>query len=519
MFDIGWTELLLIAVVAIVVIGPKDLPRAMRTVGQWTTKMKRMAGDFQRQFNEAVREAELDDVKNQVTKLGKIDPMADLKKSLTKVDTDLKADLKKVDDSIAGSLAKPDAVNPVPKTPPRRARRRRCAGCRRRDCRPRGGGHRVGGARCGRRRGGGEAMTAIIPKPPEEDEIEASRAPLMEHLIELRKRLMWAMLAILIAFIVCFFFAEHIYNVLVFPYEWASGPDRDIKLIYTAPQEFLITQIKLAFFGAVFIAFPVIASQVYKFVAPGLYKNERQAFLPYLIATPLLFILGACVVYFGVMPLAMTFFLSMEQAGAPGQASIELLPKVNEYLSLIMMLILAFGFVFQLPVVLTLLARIGVVTSRLAQVVAALRHRLRLRHRRGADPARRDLPAQPRDPDDPPLRGLDPLGEAGRAPPPRSRGRRRRLRRRRSRGVGPERWAFHRLPAYGLPPMRRLLAREEVLAASAASVSQRDGCGFRASRRYEVPPSCHPRESGDPVTTAVLHRDSASFTGCPLSRA
>jgi sec-independent protein translocase protein TatB len=118
MFDIGWTELLLIAVVAVVVIGPKDLPRAMRTVGQWTTKMKRMAGDFQRQFNEAVREAELDDVKNQVTKLAKIDPMADLKKSLTKVDTDLKADLKKVDDSIAASLAKPDAVNPVPKTPP-----------------------------------------------------------------------------------------------------------------------------------------------------------------------------------------------------------------------------------------------------------------------------------------------------------------------------------------------------------------------------------------------------------------
>jgi len=208
-------------------------------------------------------------------------------------------------------------------------------------------------------------MTAIVPKPnePVEDEIEASRAPLMEHLIELRKRLMWAILAILIAFLVCFFFAKHIYNVLVFPYEWASGPDRDIKLIYTAPQEFLITQIKLAFFGAVFIAFPVIASQVYKFVAPGLYKNERQAFLPYLIATPLLFILGACVVYFGVMPLAMTFFLSMEQAGGPGQASIELLPKVNEYLSLIMMLILAFGFVFQLPVVLTLLARIGVVNS------------------------------------------------------------------------------------------------------------------------------------------------------------
>jgi sec-independent protein translocase protein TatB len=118
MFDIGWTELLVIAVVAIVVIGPKDLPRAMRAVGQWTGRVKRMAGDFQRQFNEAVREAELDDVKNEVAKLGKLDPMGDLKKTVTKTGTDLKADLKKVDDSIATSLAKPDAVNPVPKPAP-----------------------------------------------------------------------------------------------------------------------------------------------------------------------------------------------------------------------------------------------------------------------------------------------------------------------------------------------------------------------------------------------------------------
>jgi sec-independent protein translocase protein TatC len=201
------------------------------------------------------------------------------------------------------------------------------------------------------------------PKPPDEDEIEASRAPLMEHLIELRKRLMWAMAAILVAFILCFAVAGHIYNILVWPYEWASPPDRVIKLIYTAPQEFLITQIKLAFFGAVFVAFPVIATQIYKFVAPGLYKHERNAFLPYLIATPVLFVIGAAVVYFGVMPLALRFFLSMEQAGGPGEAAIELLPKVDEYLSLIMMLILAFGFVFQLPVILTLLARIGVLTS------------------------------------------------------------------------------------------------------------------------------------------------------------
>ena len=120
-------------------------------------------------------------------------------------------------------------------------------------------------------------MTATTPKP-EEDEIEASRAPLIDHLIELRKRLMWAMLAILIAFIACFLVAGHIYNILVFPYEWASPAGRDIKLIYTAPQEFLITQIKLAFFGAVFIAFPVIASQVYKFVAPGPLQERAPGF-------------------------------------------------------------------------------------------------------------------------------------------------------------------------------------------------------------------------------------------------
>src|ERR1700730_11136409 len=184
----------------------------------------------------------------------------------------------------------------------------------------------------------------------------------MDHLIELRQRLIYALVGIGIGFLICFAFATDIYNLLVWPYQVARGQGQKIEMIYTAPHEFFFTKLKLALFGAVFLAFPMIAYQVYKFVAPGLYRNERDAFRPYLLWTFLLFITGAMVVYFVVMPLAMKFFLSMEQTG--GLVEIHLQARVSEYLSLIMTLILGFGIMFQLPVVLTLLAQAGIIRAQ-----------------------------------------------------------------------------------------------------------------------------------------------------------
>jgi sec-independent protein translocase protein TatC len=202
----------------------------------------------------------------------------------------------------------------------------------------------------------------------DDKQVEESQAPLMEHLIELRRRLIWAIVAFFAAFLLCFFYAKQLFNILVIPFkwavQWAGLPHDKVELIYTAPQEFFFTQVKVAMFGGMLLAFPVIATQVYKFVAPGLYRNERKAFLPFLFASPILFLIGGALVYFFFTPMVMWFFLAMQQTGPDSEVQISLLPKVSEYLSLIMTLIFSFGLVFQLPVVTSLLVRAGLLTEQ-----------------------------------------------------------------------------------------------------------------------------------------------------------
>jgi sec-independent protein translocase protein TatC len=191
-----------------------------------------------------------------------------------------------------------------------------------------------------------------------------SQGSFVEHFTELRSRLVKSIVYLFIFFIICYFFAENIYRFLVEPYADAvRGDELNRRLIFTALHETFITYLKVAFFTSLFVTSPIILTQIWKFIAPGLYKNEKKALLPYLVATPTLFLMGGLLVYYLVMPLAIKFFLSFETVAEINSLPIQLEAKVNEYLSLIMRLIFAFGISFQLPVLLSLLARVGFIDS------------------------------------------------------------------------------------------------------------------------------------------------------------
>ncbi len=196
-------------------------------------------------------------------------------------------------------------------------------------------------------------------------DVENYKMPLLEHLVELRRRLLYCVVAILVLFVVCYAFSVEIYGFLVQPLaDILADKGGERRMIYTALHEAFFTYIKVSFFAAMFIGFPLIAIQIWMFVAPGLYKNERKAFLPFLIATPGLFFFGGAMAYYVIFPLAWRFFLGFELSGAEGALPIQLEAKVDQYLSLVMQLIFAFGLCFQIPVALTLLGQAGLLSSQ-----------------------------------------------------------------------------------------------------------------------------------------------------------
>ena len=397
MFDFAWSEIALIAVVALIAIGPKDMPAAIRAVTDWIKKARRMAAEFQTHVDEMVREADLSEVRSldqrnpQLRHQGR-DRARRSTRTARSARTFASNPLEPTTPAVdvgrgdrrqrAGDREPTSSSAPAPDEPVVAAGSR---ACRRapafvppnlvhpapamRDSRRTGaaGFHSAGCRAATPTRVRCQPDPATMADIEEDDPIDDKPMPLLEHLIELRRRLMWS----IGAFIICFIGVVPLLRAAStssWPSRWrtccAQQGNPDPHLIYTQLYEAFFTRIKVAFFGGAFIAFPIIANQIWLFVAPGLYRSEKRAMLPFLAATPVLFLLGAALAYYFVFPFAWRFFASFQIPTGGGGVPIELLPRVSEYLDLVMKLIFAFGLTFELPVLLTLLAKVGIISSK-----------------------------------------------------------------------------------------------------------------------------------------------------------